>query len=138
MQLLTRPFLAAIRPEITQALAELGKKHGIAFSLGACRFSSTSATFKLDLALPSPGGEFEPPERRDFKAHAALWGMNPTDLDRTFTWNRETYTVSGLKPKARTNAIVVTNPQGKRYVMPASQVVLALQQGGSPVPPPQR
>jgi hypothetical protein len=73
-----------------------------------------SATFALDTA-----GE-------DFKRYASRYGLQATDLGRSFTQRRSTFTIVGLVPSRPKYPILVENQNGKRYKFPASKVAALL------------
>ncbi len=95
---------------------------GVSVSIGRGSFTDTVFTIKLDIATDNSDGSQSSKEAEDFKFYCRRYGMTESDLGRTFKTGQDTFTILGCKPRATKNTIVVTNQNGKRYVMPHSRV----------------
>lgn len=130
---LDRGTLAGLRVEIEAILSPLAVKYGIGVHVGDCRFTSTTATFKLDVAVANEGGQVVTKEAEDFKRHALAFGLHPEDLGREFTsFSGERYIITGLKLSMRKYPVIGQRVDtGKSYKFPAHMVVQALAAGRS-------
>lgn len=96
-----RKAMTALRSQIEGALEELGKKHGIKFSLGNGKYSDGSTgSYTLEMATVQEDGTVMTQERKDFLRYARMFGLKETDIDREFTADR-VLKIIGLKPKSR-------------------------------------
>ncbi len=105
MTAIDRPLLRALRTEITEALAAVGKKHGFTIYAGNASFTESRATFKIEV-VSGVTEEGESPmvtkAAADWKALAKHYGCEPEWLGKTFGQ----YEVVGLMPKSRRFAIL--------------------------------
>lgn len=124
---LDRPTIISLRSELSEALAKIGEKHGIAVRLGNCKFTEDNATFKLEVATRANTGEVMSKDAVAFKSHAVLFGVKPEDLGRTFAFNGRNFTLTGLNPRRPKFPFSATcKEDGKSYKLPKAGVVSAL------------
>jgi len=84
------------------------------------------ATFKLEFA-PVVSGEVKTKEATDFERLAYLYGLEASDLGKTFSSNGRTFTICGLAPKAHKFPILAKcADDGKTYKFPERSVLLSL------------
>lgn len=119
--MINRSLLRILRPEIEEALKEVGEKYKLKFSVGRASFSDHNATFKLELATISKDGKVKSRTASDFELYAASWGLEPEDLGKTFQYAGDNYKIVGAKPRSYKYPILVER-NGKTYKMPAEQV----------------
>lgn len=132
---ITREMLRAIRIESEQALAAIGKKHGVIMTMGRATFTPTSAKFALELALSTEAAQtaidtgISPKDAKaaqDYTNLAASYGMKPEWLGKSFTFGRSKgLRVVGLLPNKHVNNVLVEGDKGGKYIMPPSQVIAA-------------
>ena len=115
-----------IRKRITAALGPLAKELGVAVDLGNCTFGPSNCRFQLKVALLSSDGEAITEEADCFRNNAKLFGFEPDDLGRKFTFRGQSYTIYGLKPKSRKYPIIAQSGNGKNYKFPCRTVLEAL------------
>src|SRR5689334_208178 len=92
------PILQKLRPEIEAALAGLGRRHGITIRVGGARFTERTADLKLELAVRGGDGRAIRKEAEAFDKHQAIYGLEPDDLGRVVTLDREEHRLIGLAP----------------------------------------
>ncbi len=131
--MLTRETVRNLRENLNAKLAALGNELGLSLKLGNCTYGMANATFKLEVApLNSDGSPPVTKESDDFMMHARSFGLQPTDLDKSFSEGGYTFTVVGLKPRSHRYPVVCRRKDGKMFKFPADRVQRAL--GGSPTP----
>ena len=80
------------------------------------RYNDISLTLKLEIAEINENGKVESAIERDFQEYARFYGLQLTDLGRTFTSNGKRYKISGCKPRNIRYPILGTRvPDGKRF-----------------------
>lgn len=133
MNAITRDFLHQFRPEIQAALDSIAKKHGLAASVGNIRFGPDRFSVKIEMATTSdPNNVGEKKEKQDYIRAAAMYGLDPAWLDKSFSMANKSYTIKGLYPNKRKNNVLV-ECNGKSYIMPPSTVA-AYMNKSVPVP----
>jgi hypothetical protein len=103
----TRQNIKTLRNEINKALASLGKKHNIEFSLGAIRFDSAEFRVKLTGTADKSVVRKRKQEQmaKNFKFWDAFSGFEKSDLGRTFSFRGTEYKVLGWNHRAKTKNI---------------------------------
>lgn len=110
MTTMTRALVQAISADISAALADIAKKHGVALSTAGGKFdpAAGTATLKIEVAVAADGGPV--PEgakaghiaaQADFKTYATMFGLKVETLGKTFTYKGLQTTVIGLMPNRR-------------------------------------
>jgi hypothetical protein len=66
MTAINKQTLSEMRSAIDSALLEVGKRYGVQFQLGKCRFTSTNAEFKLAVNAKTDTGAVINREQADF------------------------------------------------------------------------
>ena len=115
-----------IRKRLTAAVKPLAGEIGAVIDLGNCTFSENNCRFKLNVALLDGDGKAITEEADCFKNNAKLFGFEPDDFGRKFTFRGQSYTVCGLKPKSSKYPVIATSGNGKSYKFPCRAVLEAL------------
>jgi len=111
---------------IDEALAALAADLGIQITRKGGTFTAGNFTLKIECAVKSADGTVETREAVDFKRLAHLYGLKPEHLGMTFRRMGKTYTVIGIKTRARKYPILCRTSDGKTYKMPEQTVALHL------------
>ena len=115
-----------IRKRLTAAVKPLVEELGVVIDLGNCTFSENNCRFQLKVALVDSGGQVITEEADCFRNNAKLFGFEPDDLGRRFTFRGQSYIICGLKPKSRKYPIIAHSGNGKNYKFPCRTVLDAL------------
>lgn len=117
---ITKQLLVALRPELDAAIAAVGAKHGLSLKIGNGSYEpdGASAKFQLLIGLLQEGDDPSMSVERikaraEYTRHAAIYGLEPEWLGRTFTRaTGEKATIVGLMPN-RTKFPVLCTVEGK-------------------------
>lgn len=131
---LDRTSLKLLRTDLDAALTAIAQKHGIILTVGNARFTSSTATFKLNVATKAADGTIINREREDFISLADVYGLKPEWIDKTFQWSGNTYKITGLQPRRRKNPVLVRNRNGKGYVFGVDTIKMLMGAGASVLP----
>ena len=131
-----RPTFRTLLDALQSALNAVGKKLGVQITVGRASYTETLATIKLEAGILGADGVAESGMEADFKRLAVCFGLQPTDLQRSFTEGTTTWKIIGLKPRSRQYPVIGANQNGKRYKLPAAQVMRGLAAAGAPAVPP--
>ena len=126
---ITKDLLDTIRKRGEKALHDLGDDLGISFSFSHAKYDLNGqyATFKLELAVVGADGEATSREAELFKKQCHLYGLEPKHLGTDFTIGMNTYTITGLNPRAHKFPVNATHSvTGKRFKFPERDVQEAL------------
>jgi len=129
---LDKPTVTYIRKHLEAALKPLAEKLGVAIDLGQCTFQPSNCKFQLKVAVRDCNGQAVTEEAESFKHSAKLFGLEPADLGKEFSYQGQSYTICGLKAKSRKYPIIGQSGNGKNYKFPCRAVLEAL---GREVPP---
>lgn len=87
--------LIAIRPQIDEALKELGERLGLSFHVGNGGYAGNAGHFKLEIKVDDPAVQ-EAAARKLFEQHCYLFGLEPSDYGLEFDCGRGRYRLTGL------------------------------------------
>lgn len=97
-----------IRVAIEDALEKVGNQYGVQIKGGSGSFSSNNLTLKLEASIVGENGEVKSKESETFKLYAKMYGLDPTDLGKTFTtFSNKTFEITGLMTRSRKYPIIV-------------------------------
>lgn len=122
MKTFTRDTTRTLANEVEAALQKLLADRGITVKYKGGSFTTNNATLKIEFATVSESGEVNTREASDFKALAKVYGLEPTDLGRTFTSGGVTYTITGLKSRSHRYPVLVKRNDGRTFKFPADRV----------------
>ena len=142
MNSFTQYSVKALRADIEQALALIGKKHNVIIGVGNARFSPTSVTFAKVTAIPAAPptlqqnfnstvaatatqrgvDPYNTLESREYMSLAYTLGLKPEWLGKKFKTSTGIYTVVGLKASRPKFPVIGVSARGTRYKFPASSV----------------
>jgi hypothetical protein len=127
--MLTKDQVKVIGKDIDAAIHEIAARHGLMARKRTISYDETGLRCRFTL-------ETEDSERVSYEQFANAMGLPKSGLDRTIKVQGRTFTVIGLQPKRPTNPVVVVDPSGKRFLLPAHTVACAFGQSSPPPPPP--
>lgn len=112
-----RSTCSTLTARANAALKVLGEEFGLTITVkGGGQFSDSTFQTKVEFALPSAGGELMTTEATAFRLNARLYGLQPDDLFREFTYAGKRVKIVGLKTRAHKMPILYVDlGTGKRY-----------------------
>ena len=116
-------LLKKLGPEIEAALAGLGRRHGITIRVGGARFRESTADLKLELAVVGGDGKVARKETEEFEKYHALFGLEPGDLGRVITLDREEHRLVGLAPNRPKYPLVLERVRDGKTVLCTADVL---------------
>lgn len=122
MQSLDKKNLNLLRGKMSAALQAVATEFGLKIEVGSCRFNLNSAEFKVEVSTISSDGTVNSREAVAFQRNASFFGLEPTDLGRTFRSGGETYTITGLRPNAPRFPVLAERADGRSFKFPSENV----------------
>jgi hypothetical protein len=121
-------LLKTLRSEIETALANVGQKHGVKFHVGKGHYNPSGLEGDLKLEIASiVNGQAVNPQETAFKLYARRYGLEESDLGKTFRFRSDSIKITGLEPKRQKFTIVGQNLRtGKINLYYAPDVVRGL------------
>jgi hypothetical protein len=121
---LDRKIVNNITDDMTVAVQDVAKKHGVVIKFKSGTFSLTNATVKFTVdVIDAEKGVANSQERKDYQRLAAFHGLSPDWLDQAFTVSGAVYTVIGLRPRSYKFPVIVRRiSNGKLFKFPISTV----------------
>ncbi len=104
-----------IDADIKAAVASVESKWGVDINVGGGTYNADSFTTKLKVSLS--GVDMA---KKEWDRYAFRFGLKDEQYGTIFHHGGESFTVAGIRPKARKHPIIGTNARGTRYVFPAS------------------
>ena len=123
---LDKSTVTYIRKRLEVAVKPLAKELGVVIDLGHCTFQTSNCRFQLKIAVLDSEGKAITEEADSFGSNAKLFGFEPSDLDREFVFQGQTYTICGFKPKSRKYPVIARSGNGKDYKFACRIVLKAL------------
>ncbi len=123
---LDKPTVKYIRKRLETAVKPLAKELGVVIDLGNCTFQTSNCRFQLKVAVLDPNGKPITEEIDSFRSNAKLFGFEPADLGKEFTFQGRSYTICGFKPKSRKYPVIAQSDNGKNYKFACRTVLGAL------------
>jgi hypothetical protein len=108
MTQITSQTLKTMRPQIEDALKELGERLGIDFKLGRGTYngSGVNGSFALEMAARD-AATGKSGAQVLFERLAPRYGLTAEDYGREFTYQRTRYKLVGINPKSPVNCLSV-------------------------------
>lgn len=118
----TRSNCGEVRAEMEKAFEKVAKKFDLNLSFGKGRFSTNEFSLKLTLNTRSKSGEMHNQIENDFIVNAVMYGLQASDLGRSFRSGGSQFTIIGAKPRNFKYPIIARGVRGGRYKFPADAV----------------
>lgn len=113
--------LKTLRVDITAALDEVAKKHGIDLSIGNISFSANEFTTKL--TAKGSDNKTENAEM-DFQRGAIRIGIKSEAYGKHFTLGGDTFKLVGINTRAKKYPLLgINGANGKTYKLPVSMLI---------------
>lgn len=118
----TKSKVKEIRKAVSEALNNIGME-GVRFEVGGnIRYSHTEAKMKILVTPTTVDGEEFDKEREEFNRCALALGLSPEDYGRTFDMQGKSFTICGVKPRARKYPLLAKDSSGDIYKFPMSLI----------------
>jgi len=129
--------LEDIRVDMNAALRTVGEKYGMAFDIGRITFLTESFKARLTCVITN-GRPAADTAKILFEKYCSWYSLRPEHFGKTFTFENDTFRISGLKQGSRRYNIFATSLRtGKEYKFNHRTVRQALIAAGViPVPAP--
>ena len=106
--MLDRDKCREIREALTTHFADFDFE-GINVEILPGSYRGNNVTYKLSCTLPGEDGETLSKSGEDFKRCCHRYGMTPEDLGQEFSHNGDTLKITGCRPRASKNTLLVEN-----------------------------
>ena len=123
---LDRPIVKHIRSRLEAVFKPLAEELGLAIEVGSCTFNASNCRLQLKVSVLDGDGKAMTEESESFRSNAKLFGLEPDDLGKEFTFRGQLYAICGLKPKSRKYPVIARTDNGKNYKFPCRTVLEAL------------
>jgi hypothetical protein len=112
----------ALGYEVQEALEAIAASHGLTLApSGRGSYDDYSVT------MPKPEFRTATAAAEEFAEHARWFGLDADDFGREFTMDGVTYRITGILPKAKRLAVILTEvSRGKEYKVDGEKVAMAL------------
>ena len=122
--------LHALRGDISAALKTINDKYGIDMAIGSISYQKSSFSAKLTaVSRAASGGAtpdgVDPKWVSDFLSNYSSYGLEKSDLGRSFMFNRERVTLVGSRVRAKLQ-IIIQKASGKFSVIAADSALSGL------------
>ncbi len=115
-----------IRRRLQVFLDKLAGELNIVIDLGNSSIKSTSCRIPLNIAVLDSKGRPVKEEVEVFKNNAMLFGFEDADLGKEFTFEEQTYTISGFSPRSQKSPVLAKSKSGRTSKFPCRLVLEAL------------
>lgn len=124
---LDKNSLAVIRADVNAALAAVGKKHGLVFNLGSCKFYPTNAEFKLQVNTITNDGEVIDADKASLMRCANLLGLTAKDIETPISIGATEYKIVGYRRARYARPFTIMRvSDGKRFVTSEKDVMFGV------------
>lgn len=122
-----RQFCQQVTAEIVEILQTM-LPDDVTVQRGNATYDTGYFNLKLKVSKVAEDGTVETPERRAFIDRIQWYegGLTADDIDAEFKQGGKTFTIVGLKTRARKRPILCKGSDGKQYVFPTAAVCRAL------------
>jgi len=113
---------------IEEELQKVGDKFGVAIKKERGSFTPNNFTLKIEASIIDNRGVVKSRDAETFKIYAKRYGLNPTDIGRSFKdWSGRTFTITGASSRLCRAPIFVDREDGKKFRFPSEEVKVLLE-----------
>jgi len=124
---ITKEKCREIRERAEELLKPLVEEMGIEANVGNATYGHSSATFKVEFRVLSEDGTPTGKDAEAFKRYEYRHGISPDALGVTFKLKGEDFRITGYRPRATKNPVLVEKVDtGHPYVVPEGMVKAAI------------
>jgi hypothetical protein len=116
-----------MRAYLEVALTGFEEHFGVAVKIGSIRYEATNARIPLDVSVVSDDGVILSKEAEDFKRYAYEYELKPEWLGMEFQSGGHTFTIEGLKTRAKKYKVIAKRSDGASYKFSHRQVKLYME-----------
>lgn len=107
--------LAALRPDLQEALAEVGSRFGINLKAGVGIYHPSGGTGSMILEMSvSDIGDGKTGAQLEFERLAPRFGLSPEDYELEFSYQRNRYKLVGINPKRSVDCLRIVRLKDDR------------------------
>lgn len=107
--------IKTMRPQIEEALKELGERLGIDFSIGRGTYGGIKGSFTLEMAARD-AETGKSGAQQLFEHYARLYGLTAEDYGREFTFQSRRFKLVGFYPNSKVNCLKIADAKsGTEY-----------------------
>lgn len=121
MDISTKADAKIITEACREALEKVAADLGLTVKIGGGRYDPTVGTFVPKISFSTADSA-----ERLFARLAPSWGLEPDDIGKRFTSGRRTFTISGIRERARKQPILATDEGGQTYQFETAAVLRGL------------
>lgn len=121
---LTRETVNKITDELVEAANEIMKKYGMqSDDTESVTFERDGSSFRINMTFKTTDKEaIETKRKKEFEALCIFYGFKPEDYNTVIDDNGRILKFVGFNTKAKKNACVLINAEGKEFVAPVDFV----------------
>lgn len=119
-----------VAEDLKKAIAEVGAKHDVLFTLKNWRFDETYCKYNLSANVLKVGTKKFDPRKKEFEDYAFRFGLKKSDFGKVVSLRGMEFKLCGLRPRARSYPLIGKETQtGKEYKLPEQEVCEQLRRG---------
>lgn len=109
--------LDAIRHDMESALSEVAMKYGITLKLKGITYDSTTFTSKVEATIGTGLDAYKNEWVSAIKSgYGTLYNLNVDHFGQKLKLDNKTYTLVGIRTKARTKPFLIMDENGKTFI----------------------
>lgn len=117
---MTSKEAAQLHKELDELLANFGKQHGLTFKPFNLTYGDDFIRFRAEanFSVDADGNEIDV-IKKEFEDICTFFGFEKSDYKKTFKGiDGKNYKLTGFKPRARKNVLILQGANRKEYVAP--------------------
>ena len=119
---ITRKDVKKLRVEMDEALQAVGEKYGLKLETGNISYNDCGFRAKVTASIIDEDG-VDKAAKREWDLYAGQFGLKSEWFGKEFNSQGRTFTVVGIKPRARKMPVVAKNGDGSLYKFRAAALI---------------